>query len=162
MTWHAHAIGGFGGAVVMTVIMSGSRGLGMTRIDIPFMLGTMISPDRDKARWMGTLLHLLNSWIFAALYFAAFALHPGYGSYPLFGAAVGLVHALFVLTAGMWLLPAIHPRMATEQSGPGVKRVLEPPGFLALNYGAGTPLVTVLAHLVYGGILGWCFGAMRH
>jgi hypothetical protein len=31
---------------------------------------------------------------------------------------------------------------------------LQPPGFLALNYGRRTPLVTVAAHLLYGAILG--------
>jgi len=29
-----------------------------------------------------------------------------------------------------------------------------PPGFLALDYGRGTPVVTVVAHIVYGGIIG--------
>jgi hypothetical protein len=51
-------------------------------------------------------------------------------------------------------LPAFHPRMATEGWGPEPTRQLEPPGNLALNYGLSTPIVTLLAHLVYGGILG--------
>jgi hypothetical protein len=33
-------------------------------------------------------------------------------------------------------------------------RQLAPPGFLARNYGRRTPISVVLAHLVYGGILG--------
>jgi hypothetical protein len=44
--------------------------------------------------------------------------------------------------------------MASEQRGPEPTRELEPPGFMALNYGRQTPLITILAHLVYGGILG--------
>jgi hypothetical protein len=32
--------------------------------------------------------------------------------------------------------------------------VLEPPGLLGLNYGIQTPVVAVLAHLVYGAALG--------
>jgi hypothetical protein len=159
MNWSAHAVGAIGGTVAMTTMLSGSRGLGLTRIDIPFMLGTMVTPDRDRARWIGFAAHLVNGWLFAGIYFAAFHLHQGVWSYPLFGAAIGLVHSLFLLTAGMSLLPSIHPRMATEQCGPGVKRVLEPPGFMALNYGLGTPVVTVLAHLAYGAFLGWCFAA---
>ena len=70
------------------------------------------------------------------------------------GAAIGLVHGLFVLVAPMPVLPAMHPRMAAEQHGPTPTKQLEPPGFLALNYGRRTPLSVVLAHLVYGGILG--------
>jgi hypothetical protein len=68
------------------------------------------------------------------------------------------VQALFVLTVGMVLLPALHPRMASEQKGPTVTRQLEPPGFMALNYGYQTPLSVVLAHLIYGGILGAFYG----
>ena len=47
--------------------------------------------------------------------------------------------------------------MASEQHGPTVVRQLEPPGFLALNYGVQTPLVLV-AHLVFGMILGAFYG----
>jgi len=54
----------------------------------------------------------------------------------------------------MSLLPSFHPRMASEQKGPTVTRQLEPPGFLALNYGYQTPVSVLLAHLIYGGILG--------
>lgn len=32
--------------------------------------------------------------------------------------------------------------------------LLEPPGFLALHYGYQTPMVTMLAHLSYGIVLG--------
>jgi hypothetical protein len=64
------------------------------------------------------------------------------------------VQALFVLTAGVALLPGMHPRMAGEQHGPTPTRQLEPPGFLALNYGRRTPLTIIVAHVLYGAILG--------
>jgi hypothetical protein len=54
----------------------------------------------------------------------------------------------------MRLLPGLHPRMASEQHGPTVARQLEPPGFLALNYGMRTPISVVLSHIVFGMILG--------
>jgi hypothetical protein len=44
--------------------------------------------------------------------------------------------------------------MASEQDGPTPTKQLEPPGFMALNYGRRTPITVILAHLVYGGILG--------
>jgi hypothetical protein len=31
---------------------------------------------------------------------------------------------------------------------------LEPPGFLAMNYGYGTPVTTLLGQIVYGATLG--------
>ncbi len=43
---------------------------------------------------------------------------------------------------------------ASEQQGPTVMRQLEPPGFLALNYGYQTPVSVLIAHLAYGVILG--------
>jgi hypothetical protein len=67
---------------------------------------------------------------------------------------IGLAQALFVLTAGMTLMPSIHPRMASEQHGPNASRQLEPPGFMALNYGFQTPLSVLIAHAAYGAILG--------
>ena len=70
------------------------------------------------------------------------------------GAAIGLIHAAFVLTAGMRILPGLHPRMASELRGPTVSRQLEPPGFLALHYGLSTPVSVLLAHAVFGAILG--------
>jgi hypothetical protein len=68
--------------------------------------------------------------------------------------AIGLVQALFILAVALPLLPYLHPRMATEDFGPNPTHQLEPPGFLALNYGRFTPAATVVAHLLYGAILG--------
>jgi hypothetical protein len=44
--------------------------------------------------------------------------------------------------------------MASEQQGPTVVRQLEPPGFLALDYGIQTPLSVIAAHVLFGAILG--------
>ena len=52
------------------------------------------------------------------------------------------------------VLPALHPRMASEHHGPTVVRQLEPPGFLGLHYGYQTPVSVVVAHAVFGAILG--------
>ncbi len=146
------ALWGFVGTVVLTGLMSGSQALGLTRMNIPFMLGTMFTPDRDRAKIVGFGMHLLNGWLFAIVYGAAFQSWRRATWW--LGAAIGLVQALFVLVAAMPLLPGMHPRMASEQHGPTPTRQLEPPGFLALNYGRRTPLSVILAHLVYGGILG--------
>jgi hypothetical protein len=52
------------------------------------------------------------------------------------------------------LLPAVHPRMGSELSAADSSPLLEPPGFLMLNYGRRTPIATLLAHLAYGAIVG--------
>lgn len=143
---------GFVGTVVLTTIMAGSQGMRLTRMNIPFMLGTMFTPSRDRAKLVGFLVHLLNGWAFSLAYVAAF--HAlGRATWWL-GLGIGFVHASFVLTAGMQFLPGLHPRMASEHHGPTVVRQLEPPGFLALNYGVRTPVSVLIAHLAFGWILG--------
>ncbi len=113
-----HAIlWGFAATVVLTSLLSGARGLGLTRMDIPFMLGAMFTQNREKAKWIGFLIHLVNGWIFAFIYIEAF-LASGILHW-WFGAAIGLVHSMFVLLVGMRLLPGIHPRMADERSRAG-------------------------------------------
>ena len=146
------ALWGFAATLVLTILLSGAQGLGLTRMSIPYLLGTMATADRDRAKLYGFGLHLLNGWLFALLYIAAF--HSWGGATWARGAAIGFVHAAFVLTFGMRLLPALHPRMAREDQGPELVPQLEPPGFLALNYGVQTPLHALFAHLVYGAILG--------
>src|SRR5262249_15807125 len=52
------------------------------------------------------------------------------------------------------LLPPHPPRMATPSIAADSAPLLEAPGFLLLNYGRATPVVTILGHLAYGAIVG--------
>jgi uncharacterized membrane protein YagU involved in acid resistance len=152
MNWRGAMLWGFVGTVVLTGLMSGSQGLGLTRMSLPYMLGTMFTPDRDRAKLVGFMVHVVNGWIFAFVYAAGFESWRRASWW--LGALIGLVHGSFVLLAGMPLIPAMHPRLASEQHGPTPTRQLEPPGVLALNYGRRTPVSVLVAHLIYGGILG--------
>jgi hypothetical protein len=152
MSWASWLLWGFVATLVLTTIMAASQGMHMTRMSLPFMLGTMFTPNRDRAKLVGFVVHLFNGWWMSLLYVAAF---HAWGRASLWlGACVGFVHAAFVLTAGMRILPGLHPRMASEHQGPEVVPQLEPPGFLALNYGVRTPLSVTAAHLVFGAVLG--------
>ena len=152
MNWGSWLLWGFVATLILTTIMAGSQGLRLTRMNLPYMLGAIFTPSRDRAKLIGLGVHVVNGWLFSLLYVAAF--HAWDRATWWAGAAIGLVHVAFVLTAGMRLLPGLHPRMATERQGPTVMRQLEPPGFLALNYGYQTPLSMLIAHLAYGVILG--------
>jgi len=69
--------------------------------------------------------------------------------------AAGGLHAVFSSTVLVnLLLPAVHPRMATTETAAHEVTLLEPPGFLMLNDGPRTFLVTLAAHVAYGAILG--------
>ncbi len=152
MNWGSWALWGFVGTVVLTTAMTASQGLRLTRMDIPYLLGTMFTADRDRAKLLGFIVHLVNGWLFSLVYVAAF--HAWGQATWWRGALIGLVHAAFVLTVGMRLLPGLHPRMASEAQGPTVMRQLEPPGFLALHYGIRTPISVFFAHILFGTILG--------
>ena len=146
------ALWGFSATVVMTTTMAAGQGLGFTRMSLPFLLGTIFTPARDRAMVIGVGVHFVNGLVFALLYFAVFDAMNRATWW--LGAGIGLVHALFVLTVGMAMLPGLHPHMVSEYYGPTPNRLLQPPGFMALNYGRRTPIVTIIGHLLYGGILG--------
>jgi hypothetical protein len=152
MNWGSWLLWGFVATVVLTTAMAASEGLGLTRMDLPYMLGVMFTADRDRAKLFGFLVHLMNGWLFSFVYVAAF--HAWGHATWWRGALIGFVHAAFVLTVGMRLLPGLHPRMASEAQGPSITRQLEPPGFLALHYGTQTPISTFVAHILFGAILG--------
>ncbi len=143
---------GFVGTLVLTGLMSASQRLRMTRMSLPFMLGTMFTSDRERADVIGFFVHLFNGWWLALIYAAAFQSWRRATWW--LGMLIGLVHGLFVLSTVLPLLPSVHPRMASERQGPTPTRQLEPPGVMGLNYGRRTPITMLIAHLVYGGILG--------
>ncbi|HEU4631866.1 MAG TPA: hypothetical protein VFS08_19100 [Gemmatimonadaceae bacterium] len=143
---------GFVATVVLTALMQGAQGLGLSRMSIPFVVGTMFTGHRGRAGAVGFLGHVVFGWLFALLY--ALAFESWQRATWWLGAGIGLLHGLVVLVALMPVLPGLHPRMASEQRGPEPTRALEPPGFLALNYGQRTPLVTLVAHVVYGAVIG--------
>jgi hypothetical protein len=150
--------GGFAGTLVLTTALTAASALHLTRMDMPFLLGTAFTTNRTRARVLGYLVHFVAGLLFALIYFALFAALGRAGW--MLGMAFGFVHALFAGTALVnILLPAIHPRMGTPLSAADSTPLLEPPGFMLLNYGRGTPIVTILAHLAYGAIVGAFVGS---
>src|SRR5574338_1518499 len=156
-TQHArdHVLGSLAATIFLTAFLRPAQAAGSTRMDLPLMLGTMVTPNRDRAKVDGFALHMLNGWLLGWVYVALF--HGWRRSGVAVGALIGLVHGLFVLSSVLPLLPGMHPRMASEFTGPQPTTRLEPPGFMALNYGRRTPVVTLVAHVLYGAILGFFY-----
>ena len=153
MTLWATVAGGVVGTVVLTTGLRLAQELGLTRMDIPLLLGTVFTAHRSRANVIGYFLHFVNGVLFALAYYAIFRAvgHAGW----LFGLALGLVHGLFAGGALVnVLLPAVHPRMGTPWSDAEETPLLEPPGFLLENYGSRTALGNLAAHLLYGAIVG--------
>ena len=150
--WGALA-GGVVGTIVLTSGLRIAQELGLTRMDIPLLLGTVFTDNRSRASVIGYAVHFVNGLLFAVGYYAIFRAvdHAGW----IFGAVLGVVHASFSGGALVTvLLPAVHPRMGTPWSDSEETPILEPPGFMLVNYGRRTALWTLLVHVAYGAIVG--------
>ncbi len=152
MDWAGWALFGLVATAILTVVMIAAQLAGLTRLDLPLILGTLVTEDPDRARVAGFFIHLGVGQGFALGYAASFAL-LGTATWWL-GALLGLLHVAVALTVLVPLLAGVHPRMASSRAGPGSTAVLEPPGLLGLNYGSQTPAVAMVAHLAYGVALG--------
>jgi len=145
--------GGFVGTVVLTTGLRLAQIAGLTRMDIPLLLGTAFTASRSRASAIGYVLHFLNGQFFALAYWAIFVAVDQAGW--LFGGVLGVVHAAFAGGALVnILLPAVHPRMGSRWTDASQTPLLEPPGFMLWNYGRHTALVTMLGHIAYGSIVG--------
>jgi len=150
--WSGWAIFGLIATGALSAVMIGAQLAGFTRLDLPLMLGSIVVADPDRARVSGFLIHLVNGQAFALGYAAVFAARDEASWWA--GGVLGALHGAVALLVIVPLLPGIHPHMASERAGLSSGPALEPPGLLGLNYGRETPLVTVLAHVVFGISLG--------
>ena len=146
LLWGAFATG------VLTLLMAASQGLGWSRMSVPFMIGSMFTSHRGRAMALGFTLHFVFGMSFALLY--ALVFEDWQWATWWLGGLLGVFHGLFILIVVMPVLPDLDPRMAGKHHGPTPTRQLEPPGFMALNYGRNTPAITLIAHVVYGVLLG--------
>lgn len=156
--WGALA-GGAVGTVVLTSGLRLAQELGITRMDLPLLLGTIFSEDRRKASLIGYVVHFANGLAFSLVYAGIFEATGRAGW--LFGLGLGAAHAAFagggLVTV---LLPAVHPRMGSAWSDARDTPLLEPPGFMLFNYGRRTAVVTLVLHLAYGTIVGGFAGGL--
>lgn len=152
MDWGGWAVFGVVATALLTVVLVGAQLSGRTRLDLPLVLGTFLVADPDRARVVGAVAHVLFGQVFALFYAAGFAEFETSSWW--LGGLFGVVHAAVALAVIVPLLPGVHPRMASERAGPNSMATLEPPGLFARNYGLTTPVVTLVAHVVYGAALG--------
>jgi hypothetical protein len=131
---------GFAATVVLTTLTIASQSLGLTRIDIPFILGTMFTADRDRAKIVGLAFHLINGWIFALVY-ALFFQNMHLATW-WFGASIGLMQGVIVVVRSC---RCCRHSSADGSDSAAPSRRASSRRFLATNYGRMTPIVTILA-----------------
>lgn len=158
MDWAGWALFGVVATTALTAVLITAQLAGITRLDLPLMLGTLFTEDPDRARVAGFFLHIGIGQGFAFGYAATFALFDRATWW--LGAALGLLHGFVALTVLVPLLPGVHPRMASSRAGLSSTAMLEPPGLFGINYGIQTPLVTAVGHVAYGTALGILLRAM--
>jgi hypothetical protein len=152
MDWTGWALFGLVATAALTSVMIAAQLAGLTRLDLPLLLGTLVTEDPDRARVAGFFIHLGVGEGFALGYAATFALLDTATWW--LGALLGLLQATVALTVLVPLMVGVNPRIASSRAGPSSTAVLEPPGLAGLNYGVQTPIVVLAAHLVYGIALG--------
>jgi hypothetical protein len=137
MDWAGWALFGLVATAALTVVMIMAQLAGLTRLDLPLLLGTIVTEDPDRARVAGFGLHLVIGQGFALGYAASFWLLDRASWW--LGGLFGLLHVAVSLTVLVPLLEGVHPRMASHRAGRSSTAVLEPPGLGASTTAARPP-----------------------
>ncbi len=101
-------ISGFAASIAMTALMYVAPMMGMPKMDIATMLGTMFLASPGPAFWLGMIIHLMmGTVLFPAVY--RIALQPGTGG----GTGKGVLFGLLLWAAAnfmvMPMMGVIHP-----------------------------------------------------
>src|SRR5437588_790243 len=126
MDWAGWALFGLVATTALTSVMIIAQLTGQTRLDLPLLLGTIVTEDPDRARVAGFFIHLGIGQGFALGYAASFALLDRATWW--LGGLLGLLHVAVALTLLVPLLAGVHPRVASARAGPASPATLEPPG----------------------------------
>jgi hypothetical protein len=152
MDWAGWALFGLLATAALTAVMITAQMAGLTRIDLPLMLGTLVTEDPDRDRVAGFFIHLAIGQGFAFGYGATFALLGRatwwIGEAPRCGARRRRPHRPGSAAARG------APPHGVGSCRPASTASLEPPGLFGLNYGSQTPAVAIAAHLTHGVALG--------
>ena len=140
-------VAGLVGTVVISMLMAMGPRMGMPKMAIWEMLGTMFSKEGNVG--LGWIMHFMMGVIFAIIYAALWAAGVGSATW-LNGAIFGAVH--FVIAGlAMGGMPMMHA---------GIKAgTVKAPGMLMLNVGVMGLMGGLIGHIVYGLVVALVYGA---
>lgn len=143
----AAIVGGLVGTAVMTVLMTLAPMLGMPKMDMPALLGSMFGAPGSKT--LGLLMHFMMGTVFGLVYAALFSVVTG-TSIVLLGGLFGIVHWLIAgLMTGM--MPMMHAGIRSGQ--------VEAPGVYMTRLGGMLGFVGgLMGHVVFGLVVGLTYG----
>lgn len=134
----AVVIAGLVGTIVITIMMALGPKMGMPKMDMPGMLGSMFGAPGNRT--MGMIMHLINGVIFTFIY-ALFWTNGIGAPQALSGVLFGVVHWL-VVGLVMGIMPMVH---AGIQSGD-----IPEPGVYMLKNGGGMGFMGgLVGHIVF-------------
>lgn len=161
-------IAGLVATIVMSMMMTMARAKNMTEMPgMPLFIGAMMSPQPERARTMGMVIHylMMGTIIFGLIYAWLFTV-IGSGGW-LTGGLIGLGHGV-VAGLMMPMMAKVHPRVSRQPETVGAPAVqfdegeveISDPGMFGANWGGMTPVGLVAGHVVYGVVLALVYSAL--
>ncbi len=138
------------GALAMLVVIYGGRAMGMTRMDLLRTLGTMVLPKGSTSTvyGVGLMIHLMMGAGLALIHTGLLhAFDPtSTAAAAGLGILIGAVHGTMVTAAMPVMLRMGHPLVKDG--------TIDDPGPAMTGFGKMTPVGMVMAHVVYGLVVG--------
>ena len=144
-------VAGLVGTIVMSLVMAMAPIMGMPKMDIVGMLGSMLTKDGNTT--LGWVMHLMMGIVFALIYAGSWGLHIGAATLA-FGLLFGVVQWLIV---GLMMggVPMLHAGIkAGSVQTPGVY-MISAGGTLAFMGG-------LIGHAIYGLVVALVYGFFIH
>ena len=134
-----------GGAMTAVLYMGIFMMPGQMKMNLLYMLGSMMFRERVMAYMSGAMMHAMLSITFALAHVGLYQAFDLDDDLALWGLAFGAVHWVIV---GMMLgmMPMMHPRMKAG--------TLAAPGAFAMSYPMATAMGFLMLHLMYGVLVG--------
>ena len=140
MNFVAAIVAGLVGTAAMTILMMLAPMMGMPKMDIVGMLGSMFTTNQGTAKLIGLVIHFMMGIIFAIIYALLWSFGVGASTW-LWGLVFGFVHGLVAILT-MPMMMKMHPRPPEMTPGPRLM------------------MGQILGHLVYGLVTALVYVAM--
>lgn len=145
IAWGGAVLWGIVATAAFTGFMMMGKAMGMTRMDLLDLLGSMFQrPHTPASRATGAAIHHINGALLAVAWVYGVQLinwPANWLTAMIWGAALWAL-ALLILTS----IGGVHPAVRRGEE--------EDPGTAATNLGRMTPAGSLMGHLVYGAVLG--------
>ena len=139
-----------GTVMAMLLYMGVAMMPGQMKMNLFYMLGTMMVRDKPMAYVAGAIQHAMMSVVFGLVHVALFTAFDLESSLAAWGLLFGLGHWV-VSGIGLGMVPVMHPLMRRGE--------LQAPGAFAMSYPSMTAMGFFMLHIVFGVLVGALYAA---